>query len=78
MKISILQIERAINFWRDLDAARQAVGAESMIGSVMTLGRESRRLADVYGLMIHNRVAEVEMDSLSDEQKAALATAISP
>lgn len=62
--VTIAQIEAAINAW-----SRRAPPTHANGYSVC---REARKLADVYGAMIHDRVSSVERASLTDDQRAAL------
>lgn len=64
--ISIAQIEQAINFWR----------ARGRGSDPISLCREARILADVYGMMIFRHESEVAVTRLSDEQQKAFAVAL--
>ena len=67
-RISIAQIEAAINVWRNRNP--------SMFDSdVLVLCAEARCLADLYGELIFTREASVSRESLTQAQLAALAGA---
>lgn len=68
---SINQIEAAINVWRDKESV-PTHGGEALI-----LGAKARLLADVYGLMIHDRKDSIAESELSPDQKEALITGLS-
>jgi Protein of unknown function (DUF3717) len=63
--VTISEIEVAINSWRDRKPSNDSAA----------LCFEARKLADVYGFMIFTRQNEVELSSLNNEQRAALAGA---
>jgi hypothetical protein len=65
--VSVAQIEAAINIWRN----RKPAAAPDEDGAALCF--EARKLADVYGVMIVTRQYEVELSSLSEAQRAALA-----
>jgi hypothetical protein len=65
-RISIAQIEAAINVWRNRNP--------SMFDTdVLVLCAEARCLADLYGELIFTREASVSRESLTQAQLAALA-----
>ncbi|WP_426197195.1 DUF3717 domain-containing protein [Massilia sp. DWR3-1-1] len=63
---SVIQIEAAINFWREREAPKEAYGLTARV----------RVLADVYGRMIHDRHAVVTKASLNDAQRDAVLVAL--
>ncbi|RQR60703.1 DUF3717 domain-containing protein [Burkholderia sp. Bp9015] len=68
--LSIEQIERAINIWR---ARRPApTGADEC----PTLCTEARALADIYALMIIQRIGVIAIEQLNPAQHAALRGAL--
>lgn len=62
--LTIQQLEEAINFYRGNSPA-----------AGLSLSRETRTLANLYGLMIFHRVSEVKWSGLSIELTALLAGA---
>ena len=64
---TIDQIETAINYWRNHQAS----------GDDAALCPRARALADVYGLMIYQRVTKVAANKLTPEQNDALNLALS-
>ncbi|AXK67992.1 DUF3717 domain-containing protein [Burkholderia sp. IDO3] len=64
--VSIVEIEVAINVWRNRSPA--PTGPDELI----VLCAEARVLADVYGVMIVNRATCVPRSSLTSTQAAAL------
>jgi len=64
-RISIAEIENAINTWRNLKPSPDEV----------SICREARHLADVYGDMIWNKQVDISVAELTAEQTAALAGA---
>jgi hypothetical protein len=64
-KVSVAQIETAINIWRSRKPSKDGAA----------LCFEARKLADVYGVMIVTGQHEVELASLTEIQRAALAVA---
>nr|WP_244103442.1 DUF3717 domain-containing protein [Burkholderia gladioli] len=67
--MSIVEIESAINVWRNRSAA--PAGPDELL----VLCSEARVLADVYGAMIASRATSVPRSSLTVKQAAALAGA---
>ncbi|AJW93853.1 DUF3717 domain-containing protein [Burkholderia gladioli pv. gladioli] len=67
--VSIVEIESAINVWRNRSAA--PAGPDELL----VLCSEARVLADVYGAMIASRATSVPRSSLTVKQAAALAGA---
>ncbi|CAH2813447.1 MAG: hypothetical protein CBCREVIR_3640 [Candidatus Burkholderia crenata] len=63
---TIIDVERAINYWRELKPA----------GQDAALCREARVLADAYGQMIFSRADTIDTASLSSEQIQALTRAL--
>ncbi|QIE25859.1 hypothetical protein SBC1_48680 (plasmid) [Caballeronia sp. SBC1] len=63
---TILDVERAINYWRELKPA----------GQDAALCREARVLADAYGQMIFSHADAIDTSSLSSEQIQALTSAL--
>jgi hypothetical protein len=61
--IGIVQIEQAINHWRNASPA---------VPENQAVCREVRKLADVYAHMIYHQKTEIAVSALSDEQIAAL------
>ncbi len=55
MKLSVQELEAAINYWRDQHPAR---------GSGVALAPEVNLLAPVYALMIYRREAAIDTDTL--------------
>ncbi|KUY49068.1 DUF3717 domain-containing protein [Burkholderia sp. RF2-non_BP3] len=64
--VSIVEIEVAINVWRNRSPA--PTGLDELI----VLCAEARVLADVYGVMIVTRATSVPRSSLTAKQAAAL------
>ncbi|MCG5077474.1 DUF3717 domain-containing protein [Paraburkholderia tagetis] len=64
--LTIAEIEQAINFW----CAREAPGEDG------ALCARARTLADVYGLMIYERAASVDVSRLTPEQMDAIRVAL--
>ncbi|PZR46010.1 MULTISPECIES: DUF3717 domain-containing protein [Burkholderiaceae] len=69
-KITIDQIERAINIWRARHPAPEGQNESP------TLCVEARALADVYALMIFRRENAIEAATLTAAQVAALQGAL--
>lgn len=67
-RITIDQIETAINVWRNRKPSPEGDEAPKLCA-------EARALADVYGLMIFKRWSDVEAASLTAVQAAAFAAA---
>jgi len=67
-RISIAQIEAAINVWRNRNPSM-------FDADVLVLCAEARCLADLYGELIFTREASVSRESLTQAQLAALAGA---
>jgi hypothetical protein len=67
-RITIDQIETAINVWRNRKPSPEGDEAPKLCA-------EARALADVYGLMIFKRWSDVEAASLTPVQAAAFAAA---
>ena len=63
---TIAQIEQAINFWRN----RQAAGEDA------ALCPRARHLADIYGGMIYAQAATIDASTLTAEQMDAVTTAL--
>jgi hypothetical protein len=63
---TIIDVEQAINYWRELKPA----------GQDAALCREARVLADAYGQMIFSRADAIEASSLNSEQIQALTSAL--
>ncbi|WP_018441931.1 DUF3717 domain-containing protein [Trinickia symbiotica] len=64
--LTITEIEQAINYW----CARQAPGEDG------ALCASARPLADVYGLMIYERVQTIDVSRLTPEQREAIRIAL--
>ncbi|MEX3629523.1 MAG: DUF3717 domain-containing protein [Burkholderia sp.] len=60
--LSIEQLERAINHWRERRPSRD--------GDAL-LCREARLLAEPYALMIFHGVTQIEVSKLNDDQRRA-------
>jgi hypothetical protein len=65
-RISIAQIEAAINVWRNRNPSMYDT-------DVLVLCTEARCLADLYGELIFTREASVSRETLTQAQLAALA-----
>ena len=63
---TIIDVEQAINYWRELKPA----------GQDAALCREARVLAEAYGQMIFSRADAIEASSLNSEQIQALESAL--
>jgi hypothetical protein len=63
---TINQIETAINYWRE----RQAAGDDA------ALCRRARVLADIYGLMIYQHAETVDARSFTAEQNESMSLAL--
>jgi hypothetical protein len=63
---TITEIGQAISFWRNCNAT----------GVDAALCTEARKLADIYGTMIYNRMDAGEATLLNSEQAIALNTAL--
>ncbi len=63
-RIGIVELENAINFWRARHPNPDGV----------TLGPETRALAEVYGLMAYHREVEVAVRGFPEGAMAALQT----
>lgn len=63
---SIIEIESAINFWRDQDASKEEYGLNARV----------RVLADLYGRMIFDQRSAVAGSALNDAQTEALLIAM--
>ncbi|MGT2457652.1 DUF3717 domain-containing protein [Cupriavidus basilensis] len=62
--VTIAEIETAINAW----CKRRPAGPHNHYA----VCREARKLADIYGVMIYERLASVPLDTLTVEQRTAL------
>ncbi|KAA0178797.1 DUF3717 domain-containing protein [Cupriavidus gilardii] len=62
--VPISLIEKAINEWRERRPTSKTNGTE--------LCKEVRALADLYGVMIYERVEVIAYGALTDNQKRAL------
>lgn len=60
-RLNLLDLEDAINWWRQREPSPDGV----------TLGAPLRALAEVYALMIFNRLSEIDWNSLSSEVQGA-------
>jgi uncharacterized protein DUF3717 len=67
--VPIAQIEAAINVWRNRN---QLISDEE----VLVLGAEARCLANLYGMLIFSRATTVSRETLTEDELAALAGAL--
>lgn len=67
-EVSIVQIEDAINVWRNRNPSM-------FVSDVLVLCAEARCLANLYGRMIFLRETDVPREALNEAQLAALAGA---
>jgi hypothetical protein len=63
MELTLLELEGAINFWRDRRPAR---------GNEYALSSEVNILARVYALMIFHHAASIDIDTLNASARALI------